>query len=201
MQVVLVMFTGDGERRSFSVARDITVVGRREDCDLRIPVGDVSRKHCRLVKEGDTIRLEDLGSSNGSYVNGHRVQEAVLKPGDWIQIGPVQFVIQIDGEPSDEELVPPPSPLPSEEHAGLASGSDAEGSAVGEQALEEVNLEEVAVEETAPEEVALEEAPEGDKPADAEWNEIVEESTEENPAEANDVQIDLDESQHPETKE
>lgn len=109
MQVVLVLFRSDGQRRSFSVARDVTVIGRREDCDLRIPIGDVSRKHCRLLKEADTLRLEDLGSSNGTYVNGNRVQEAILNAGDWIGIGPVQFVVQVDGQPADQDIVPPPS--------------------------------------------------------------------------------------------
>src|SRR5882724_9453399 len=99
MQVVLVMFRGDGERRSFSIAREVTVIGRREDCDLRIPVGDVSRKHCRVVKTEEQAKIEDLGSSNGTYVNGHRVQESPLEPGDWVQVGPVQFVVQIDGQP------------------------------------------------------------------------------------------------------
>jgi pSer/pThr/pTyr-binding forkhead associated (FHA) protein len=106
MQVVLVMFRSDGERRSFSVVRDVTVIGRREDCDLRIPLGDVSRKHCRLIKEEDSLRVEDLGSSNGTHVNGQRVQEAELHPGDTVQVGPVVFVVQIDGVPADEELQP-----------------------------------------------------------------------------------------------
>jgi len=100
------MFRSDGDRRSFSLTRDITVIGRREDCDLRIPLGDVSRKHCRLVRDGDSLRLEDLGSSNGTYHNGQRVQEAILSPGDSIQVGPLVFVLQIDGVPADEELAP-----------------------------------------------------------------------------------------------
>jgi hypothetical protein len=100
------MFRSDGERRSFSIMRDMTVIGRREDCDLRIPLSDVSRKHCRLVRDGETLRLEDLGSSNGTYCNGERVQEAVLAPGDTLQVGPVQFVLQIDGQPADDELAP-----------------------------------------------------------------------------------------------
>lgn len=108
MQSVLVMFRSDGERRSFSLARDITVIGRREDCDLRIPLGDVSRKHCRLIHDGESFRLEDLGSSNGTYHNGQRVQEATLSPGDSIQVGPVVFVLQIDGVPADDELAPMP---------------------------------------------------------------------------------------------
>ena len=106
MQAVLVMFRSDGERRSFSMARDMTVVGRREDCDLRIPLGEVSRKHCRIVRDGDSLKLEDLGSSNGTFLNGQRVQEALLSPGDTIQVGPVVFVLQIDGQPTDEELQP-----------------------------------------------------------------------------------------------
>ncbi len=106
MQAILVMFRSDGERRSFSITRDMTVVGRREDCDLRIPLNEVSRKHCRLVRDGDTLRLEDLGSSNGTFLNGQRVQEAILQPGDSVQIGPVVFVLQVDGVPADEELNP-----------------------------------------------------------------------------------------------
>lgn len=100
------MFRSDGERRSFSMARDMTVIGRREDCDLRIPLGEVSRKHCRILRDGDTLKLEDLGSSNGTFLNASRVQEALLTPGDTIQVGPVVFVLQVDGVPSDDELQP-----------------------------------------------------------------------------------------------
>ncbi len=106
MQVVLVMFRADGERRSFSLPRTITVIGRREDCDLRIPLGDVSRKHCRFIADNDTLRVEDLGSSNGTFHNGVRIQEAVIAPGDTVQVGPVMFVVQIDGVPGDDEIQP-----------------------------------------------------------------------------------------------
>lgn len=106
MQAVLVMFRSDGERRSFSLSREMTVVGRRQDCDLMIPLGEISRKHCRFIKEGDTLRLEDLGSSNGTFVNGRRVQEVILSPGDTVQVGPVTFVIQVDGVPADDDVQP-----------------------------------------------------------------------------------------------
>jgi predicted component of type VI protein secretion system len=125
MQAVLVMFRPDGERRSFSVTRDMTVIGRREDCDLRIPLGDVSRKHCRLVRDGDILKIEDLGSSNGTYLNAQRVQEALLSPGDSIQVGPVVFVLQLDGEPADDELSPVSVPM-----EASASASDDEASDV-----------------------------------------------------------------------
>jgi predicted component of type VI protein secretion system len=106
MGVVMVMFRADQQRRSFSVTRDMTVIGRREDCDLRIPLGDVSRKHCRLILDGEAIKVEDLGSSNGTYKNGERIQQAEISAGDTLQVGPVVFVVQVDGFPADEDLKP-----------------------------------------------------------------------------------------------
>src|SRR5206468_690863 len=106
MGVVMIMFRPDGQRRSFSITRDMSVIGRREDCDLRIPLSDVSRKHCRLICNGEAIKVEDLGSSNGTYINGERVQQAEITPGDTLQIGPVVFVLQVDGFPTDEDLTP-----------------------------------------------------------------------------------------------
>ncbi len=51
--------------------------------------------------------MVDLGSSNGTYLNGTRVdKEAVLKAGDSIQVGPIVFVLQVDGYPADEDLHP-----------------------------------------------------------------------------------------------
>jgi predicted component of type VI protein secretion system len=112
------MFRADGERRSFSVMRDLTVIGRREDCDLRIPLGDVSRKHCRLIRENNSLRLEDLGSSNGTFHNGKRVQETAVQAGDTIQVGPVVFLVQIDGLPADEHI----------QGSGLQAGAEAPSS-------------------------------------------------------------------------
>ena len=106
MGVVMVMFRADGQRRSFSITRDMTVIGRREDCDLRIPLSDVSRKHCRVIVNGETIKVEDLGSSNGTYINGERVQHAEVSAGDTLQVGPVIFVVQVDGFPAEDDLQP-----------------------------------------------------------------------------------------------
>jgi len=185
MQVVLVLFKSDGERRSFSVARDVTVVGRREDCDLRIPIADVSRKHCRLVKEADTVRLEDLGSSNGTYVNGNRIQEVVLSPGDWIGVGPVQFVVQMDGLPADEDIAPPPS---SDKDYGVSSRATASDDSFAD-VLSELPPEE---DERAHATSTGGKAPQGSEPTiDEPFNQITEEPT----GDANnDVHIDLDES-------
>src|SRR4051794_40196936 len=121
MQAVLVMFRNDGERRSFSLSREMTVIGRRQDCDLMIPLNEISRKHCRFIRDGDELRIEDLGSSNGTFCNGRRIQEAVLSPGDTVQVGPVTFVVQIDGEPADDDVQPFANP------AGAGGASDDSG--------------------------------------------------------------------------
>lgn len=101
MDVSLVMFKSDGTRRDFALSKDRTVLGRTNGCDLRIPLSSVSRKHCEIALDGDAVRLRDLGSSNGTYHNTVRVQEATLEAGDEIVVGPVVFTIVIDGEPSD----------------------------------------------------------------------------------------------------
>lgn len=146
MQAVLVMFRSDGERRSFSLTRDITVIGRREDCDLRIPLGEVSRKHCRLVRDGDSFRLEDLGSSNGTFHNGQRVQEVALGAGDSVQVGPVVFVLQIDGVPAEDELTPVTAPPAAEVPSVDADGGAPRPSAAGEAGADELELDEAALE-------------------------------------------------------
>jgi pSer/pThr/pTyr-binding forkhead associated (FHA) protein len=104
----------------------MTVVGRREDCDLRIPLGEISRKHCRFIKDGDSLRIEDLGSSNGTFHNGERVQEAIVGPGDTVQVGSIAFVVQIDGAPVDEELTPVRAST--QETSKVVSEVDADGS-------------------------------------------------------------------------
>jgi pSer/pThr/pTyr-binding forkhead associated (FHA) protein len=106
MNLVLLMLREGSSARPFAVRKDVVVIGRREDCDLRIAVGDVSRKHCKLIVDDQSVRVEDLGSSNGTYVNGERVQHVELVAGDTLQIGPVAFIIQIDSKPPTDELQP-----------------------------------------------------------------------------------------------
>ena len=104
MDVRLVMFKPNGQRKDFEITKDLTVIGRSEDCTLRIPLSNISRKHCELIKDEQGIRVRDLASSNGTYVNNRRVNEAVLNPGDKLMVGPVVFTVQIDGVP--EEITP-----------------------------------------------------------------------------------------------
>ena len=115
MEVSLVMFKADGTRRDFPVAKQRIVVGRKPDCDLRIPLSSVSRQHCEIRVDGQQLHVRDLGSSNGTYHNNVRVQEAVLSAGDQIVIGPVVFTVVIDGEP--EHILPVHSDMNSDNGA------------------------------------------------------------------------------------
>ena len=99
MDVVLVMFTADGSRREFPVQKNRVIIGRTNSCGLRVPLSSVSREHCEISIHGDEIVLRDLGSSNGTYHNNLRIQEAEILPGDEISIGPVVFTVVVDGKP------------------------------------------------------------------------------------------------------
>ena len=106
MDVNLVLFKKNGSQKSFSLPSNITVIGRRHDCDLCIPLDDVSRRHCQLDLNRETLEVRDLGSRNGTYLNGQQVNgETPVKAGDYLQIGPLVFQLQIDGEP--KKTTPP----------------------------------------------------------------------------------------------
>ena len=72
------------------------LVGREQDCQLRPSSESVSRHHCVFTMDEFSVRLRDLGSTNGTFVNGQRVQgQAILQPGDRILIGKLEFEIAI----------------------------------------------------------------------------------------------------------
>lgn len=101
MTVALVTFGKSGERKDFTLEKKTTVIGRKPDADLRVPLSDVSRAHCEVTLNGKAATIRDLGSSNGTFINGERVDDDVkLAAGDRIRIGSITFVVQIDGEPA-----------------------------------------------------------------------------------------------------
>ena len=54
------------------------IVGRGKDCDLRIVAEGISRKHARIFKEGSALMIEDLGSSNGTFINDEKIKKQEL---------------------------------------------------------------------------------------------------------------------------
>lgn len=102
MEVNLVMFSESGSRRDFPVSTQAVKIGRKDDCDIRIPLSEVSRHHATLqIRNQTEVVLKDLGSANGTFVNNKRIKEVVLHPGDHVVIGPVVFTVQVDGKPDE----------------------------------------------------------------------------------------------------
>lgn len=101
MSVKLVMFTRSGERRDFELHAEKAIIGRISDCDIQIALGVVSRRHCELTVKGEKILVRDLGSSNGTYANNRRIQQAELVAGDTLTVGPVIFILVINGKPQE----------------------------------------------------------------------------------------------------
>jgi pSer/pThr/pTyr-binding forkhead associated (FHA) protein len=73
------------------LVKDLTVVGRKEDCDLRLDHKSISKMHCVIVKTDGLLLLRDLGSTNGTRVNGQRVRRAALLPNDQLTIAGYRF--------------------------------------------------------------------------------------------------------------
>lgn len=122
MRASLVMFTPDGHRRDFEIkAGKRYIIGRKDTCDLRIPLTSVSREHAAVYydDEDKEFVVEDLDSSNGTFVNTEQVTTMGLCPGDIILIGPVPLQVVINGQP--EKLKPLAILKPEEEDASAES--------------------------------------------------------------------------------
>ena len=72
-----------------------TVIGRASECDFVLRAADVSKHHCRIVVQENQVVLEDLGSSNGTCVNGRRVKRARLRDGDELDVGGHLFRVRL----------------------------------------------------------------------------------------------------------
>ena len=86
------------------IIKDLTVVGRKEDSDLRLDHKSVSKMHCVIVRTDGLLLVRDLGSTNGTRVNGLRVRRAALLPNDQLSIANCKFRVYLGPDPP-----PPPS--------------------------------------------------------------------------------------------
>lgn len=118
MQVELVVVEGKQQGAVIPI-RSKFLVGREEDCQLRPNSELVSRHHCVFTIDDYTVRLRDLGSTNGTYVNEERTNGlVVLKSGDRVRIGKLMFEVRIQmsapapaAQPTAQPA-PPPRPAP-----------------------------------------------------------------------------------------
>jgi pSer/pThr/pTyr-binding forkhead associated (FHA) protein len=110
--------------RIVSVERCPFVIGRAPDCDLVLPEAGVSRHHVRLVQEGGSFVLEDLGGVNGTWVGGERIRRHSLGVGDEITIDEYRITFVLETRPLAEEIrvagAPPAAPAAPPPPAALA---------------------------------------------------------------------------------
>lgn len=141
MEVALVRVTPDGKSQRAVLSRPRTLIGRQEDCQLRLPIAGVSRTHCEILVEDGHITINDLGSSNGTYLNQERITSHPAAAGDLLSVGGQVFLIQVNGDPEEIEpeflyedglpeqsataptTVSPPQPKVKAQAGGSADGS------------------------------------------------------------------------------
>ena len=81
------------------VNRPNMLVGRHSECDVRLPLPDVSRRHCRLQFVDGSWQVLDLNSLNGIQLNGEHVTQATLAQGDRLRIGSFTFAVEVAASP------------------------------------------------------------------------------------------------------
>jgi len=73
------------------------VIGRAAECDISVPADEISRRHALVKPTPEGLAVEDLGSSNGTFINGKRVQHGFLNPGDELRLDAVRFILVAPG--------------------------------------------------------------------------------------------------------
>lgn len=87
---------------------DKTTIGRVDDNNFQIAEPSVSSHHCEILLRGCDVVVKDLNSTNGTFINGEKISESILKPGQTLRLGQIELQLLTEGMP-----VPPPSAAPS----------------------------------------------------------------------------------------
>ena len=123
----LILNTGTPQARELVLKDGVNAVGRAEGNDFVIGEPSVSGSHCQFIITNGTIRLRDLGSTNGTFVKGARVTEIELKGSQPIQLGAIQLMFEGDGQPAAP--VPVPVPIPAKPVIRVVSAAPAAAAA------------------------------------------------------------------------
>jgi len=94
--------SADVKGQTHEIGAEALTIGRSSDNTIAINNSTVSGHHCSITREGDSVILRDLGSTNGTRVNSQEVKEATLKPKDLVQVGSVEFLFNSQDIPLSE---------------------------------------------------------------------------------------------------
>jgi hypothetical protein len=96
VHVKLHVDTGPERGRSFNLNKELVVIGRSEDCDVVLSDTSISRNHARLELHGGAYTIYDLGSTNGTRVNGDKITSKLLAAGDVVMLGTTTFTFKVE---------------------------------------------------------------------------------------------------------
>src|SRR5215469_16726338 len=96
----LVVLTQSMAGRSYDLATERTTVGRVEDNAIQIAEPSVSSRHCEILLRGEDVVIKDLGSTNGTFINGEKITEGVLKAGQTLRLGNIELKLDTPGAPA-----------------------------------------------------------------------------------------------------
>src|SRR5947209_8450368 len=106
---------------SILLDKPILLLGRHQECDIQLGSRKVSRRHCCVAQVHDYLVVRDLGSTNGIRINGVRVVEGSLRPGDELTIGNQRYQVEWNSQAGDPLPSRPPQKAKPEEDAHLES--------------------------------------------------------------------------------
>ena len=89
----LTVLTEGIEPTSFELTKEVTSVGRVDENDITIAHQSISGNHAELVLRGEDVHVRDVGSTNGTYINGNKVAESPLQPNEVLTFGEVELKI------------------------------------------------------------------------------------------------------------
>ena len=109
----LVILTQGMTGRAHELKVDKTTIGRVEDNTFQIAESSVSSHHCEVLLRGQEVVVKDLNSTNGTFINGEKITESVLKPGNTLRVGQIELRLE-NGAPAPATPAPTPAPAPAE---------------------------------------------------------------------------------------
>lgn len=94
---------------AITVTEELILIGRGDNCDLKLTHTSVSRAHCVVARLGDRVLVRDLGSSNGTWINGKRVERGILVANDMLLVAGVRFKVEFQDPATQkpEAALPP----------------------------------------------------------------------------------------------
>lgn len=93
-------------------------LGRNPTNDARVGDASISSFHCEIMVDGDRVVVKDMASTNGTFIDGVKIEEGELKPGQTLRLGTVDFILEV-AQIAEPRRAPQPPPVASERSPGI----------------------------------------------------------------------------------